>query len=81
MTEVQEAMKAVLQATTAARVNVAVLGNREAHLHAHLTPRYPDNEQFPDCSPWNDPRENMKLPSHQLEKLKNDIRSYFFAQK
>ena len=54
MRDIQIAMKAIRQATNAARVNVAILGNRESHLHAHLIPRFPDNEQFPDCSPWND---------------------------
>lgn len=47
MRDIQIVMKAIRQATNATRVNVAILGNREAHLHAHLIPRFPENEQSP----------------------------------
>lgn len=56
MRDVQTAMSAIKAATTAARVNVAILGNRDPHVHAHLIPRFPAEEEFPDCSPWNDMR-------------------------
>ena len=73
MRDIQIAMKAIRQATNATRVNVAILGNREAHLHAHLIPRFPENEQFPDCSPWNDLRPKRKLSCVETERLKNAI--------
>lgn len=73
MRDIQIAMKAIRQATNATRVNVAILGNREAHLHAHLIPRFPENEQFPDCSPWNDLRPKQKLSCEKVECLKNSI--------
>lgn len=71
--DTQIAMKAIRQATNATRVNVAILGNREAHLHAHLIPRFPENEQFPDCSPWNDLRPKRNLSYKKVECLKNSI--------
>lgn len=73
MRDIQIAMKAIRQATNATRVNVAILGNRETHLHAHLVPRFPENEQFPDYSPWNDLRPKRKLPCAETERLKNAI--------
>jgi hypothetical protein len=62
MADIQSSMSAIRLATGAARVNVAILGNRDPHVHAHLIPRFPDEEQFPDCSPWNDLRLKTNLP-------------------
>lgn len=61
MKDIQESMQAIRSATGSPRVNVAILGNRESHVHAHLIPRYPDAEEFPDCSPWNDERAKQPL--------------------
>lgn len=61
MNDAREAMVAIKKATGCARVNFAILGNRESHVHAHLIPRYPENEEFPDCSPWNDKRNKEEL--------------------
>lgn len=61
MQDVQIAMLAIKAATGAARVNVAILGNRDPHVHAHLIPRFPSEEHFPDCSPWNDLRHKENL--------------------
>lgn len=69
MKDIQDAMKALQSATGAARVNVAILGNRESHVHAHLIPRYPAQEKFPDCSPWDDPREKTFLSDDDLSLL------------
>ena len=76
MRDAQVAMKAIKRATGAARVNFSVLGNREPHVHAHLIPRFPENEEFPDCSPWNDQRPKEKLPKQEVERLKGAIVSY-----
>lgn len=61
MKDVQVAMRAIRAATGSSRVNVAILGNSESHVHAHLIPRYPEVEEFPECSPWNDQREKKPL--------------------
>jgi len=74
--DIQIAMKAIRRATGAERVNVSILGNRDPHLHAHLIPRFPALEEFPDCSPWNDRRPKGLIAASGVEKLKSEI----FAQ-
>jgi len=61
MKDVQAVSRAIKRATGATRVNLAILGNAEYHVHAHLIPRYPENEAFPHSSPWNDPRPKAHL--------------------
>lgn len=61
MADLQEAARAVKSATRCARVNVAILGNKIPHVHAHLIPRYPWFEPKPDESPWADPRPRTEL--------------------
>lgn len=68
MRDIQIATVAIKVGMGAHRVNVAILGNRDSHVHAHLIPRFPEKEEYPDCSPWNDPREQVKLkPSTEVE--------------
>ena len=67
--DIQRAMWAIRVATGAARVNVAILGNRDPHVHAHLIPRWPNREAKPDCSPWDDPRPKAALPPEAIERL------------
>lgn len=43
------------------RVNVAILGNQERHVHAHLIPRDPTSDPLPSKSPWQDPRPRSLL--------------------
>ena len=69
MVDVRSAVKALKVATGSTRVNVAILGNREAHVHAHLIPRYPAAEAKPDSSPWDDPREKTTLPDVEVAEL------------
>ena len=73
MQDVQAASSAIRATTGAARVNVAILGNRDPHVHAHLIPRFPDKEQFPDCSPWNDLREKTALPAESRISIMSSI--------
>jgi diadenosine tetraphosphate (Ap4A) HIT family hydrolase len=42
MADVQRASRALRQLSAVERVNVAILGNREPHVHAYLIPRRPD---------------------------------------
>lgn len=56
MEDVKQSIHAIKSATGSDRVNIAILGNREPHVHSHLIPRYPEKEEFPDCSPWDDKR-------------------------
>jgi diadenosine tetraphosphate (Ap4A) HIT family hydrolase len=67
---VAQALKAV---TGSQRINIAILGNAEPHVHAHLIPRFPDNEDFPNSSPWDDPRPKTKLSGDERIALIHDI--------
>jgi diadenosine tetraphosphate (Ap4A) HIT family hydrolase len=73
MKDIQAAMTAIQITTGAARVNVAILGNRDSHVHAHLVPRFPEEEEFPDCSPWNDLRPKTSLIEMTKTKIKVSI--------
>lgn len=73
MEDARKAIKVIMDATGCARVNFAILGNRESHVHAHLIPRYPDNEEFPDCSPWNDRRIKGTLPVGERDALLSNM--------
>ncbi len=73
LNDIQIAMQAIRLATGAKRVNVAILGNRESHLHAHLIPRFPDSEDYPDHSPWNDPREKCRINNAKAAAIKQAI--------
>lgn len=66
----EQALRAV---TGAARVNWAVLGNVEPHLHVHLVPRVGD-EPFPDRSPWEHPDPICPLPVDRRGELMTALR-------
>lgn len=38
--DINTASKALKNTTRSERINIAILGNRESHVHAHLIPRY-----------------------------------------
>lgn len=61
MDDVTAATKAIKHVTGSGRVNFAVLGNAVSHVHAHLVPRYPEQEELPHKSPWDDPRPHSNL--------------------
>lgn len=74
MFDVQRVCKAIKHTTGAARVNVSILGNVETHVHAHLIPRKPLLEPFPDKAPWEDPRPKGELTAGQEHQLRAGIR-------
>lgn len=61
MEDIQIVMRAMYLATGADRVNIAILGNEQPHVHAHLIPRYRSREAQPNRTPWDDPRPPAKL--------------------
>lgn len=71
-TRVGGALKRVSGAT---RVNYAVLGNAEPHLHIHLIPRRPLDEELPTRSPWNDPRPFEELDPDRLRTIIKELES------
>lgn len=75
MEEVQFSVEAIKAATGCERVNVAILGNAESHVHAHLVPRHPDREPRPNKAPWEDPRKKEQLTASEEERLMDAIRS------
>jgi diadenosine tetraphosphate (Ap4A) HIT family hydrolase len=71
--DAQQASLAISRVTAALRVNLALLGNTEPHVHFHLIPRQPISEPNPTKSPWNDPRPVGPLSDEAREKLKSAI--------
>ena len=51
MMDVRRASQAVAQVAGAERMNIAVLGNKEPHVHAHVIPRHA-TELRPEQPPW-----------------------------
>lgn len=79
ISNIKRASVALRRATSCARVNVAILGNRESHVHAHLVPRWPAREANPDQSPWNDPRAKSSLRVDEMEILRARILAELFS--
>jgi diadenosine tetraphosphate (Ap4A) HIT family hydrolase len=52
--DIQRAASAIRKATAAKRINLAILGNVEPHLHVHLIPRGGVSDPVPGRSPWSD---------------------------
>jgi diadenosine tetraphosphate (Ap4A) HIT family hydrolase len=74
--DIRKAVKILKEATGSQRINVSILGNTESHIHAHLIPRFPENEEFPGKSPWNDKRTHLPLSDEHLTRLKNGMTAY-----
>jgi diadenosine tetraphosphate (Ap4A) HIT family hydrolase len=75
MEEIQACVDAIKMATGSERVNVAILGNAESHVHAHLIPRY-DDDPLPNKAPWEDPRPKAKLPVDDEDRLMELIKAH-----
>lgn len=74
MEDIKLYVKILKKALNVERVNVSILGNTVPHIHAHLVPRYPDQEQFPGKSPWNDPRPLFLLEAEDKSALIEEMR-------
>lgn len=76
--DIQRAARAIRRALSPDRVNIALLGNTEPHIHAHLIPRYAD-DPIPLRPPWEHPEPKTKLSgavlSDVVERLKNWLES------
>lgn len=72
MGEVQLLSRSLMKLTGVERVNLAILGNTESHVHAHLIPRYATDPN-PLKSPWDDPRERLPLEKTSLDEMKENI--------
>ena len=64
--------KLLTKAFNPRRINYAILGNAESHLHAHLIPRY-GTDPVPQQSPWNHPEKVSKLSAEKKENIFKEI--------
>lgn len=71
--DAKTAARAICGATEASRINYAVLGNAEPHLHVHLVPRVPDSEPLPLRPPWEHPSPQRPLAPERLSMLITSI--------
>lgn len=69
ISEVQKVAATARKVLGADRINVAILGNQEPHVHAHIVPRYGAVEPVPHKSPWDDPRQRVRLQSSVRQSL------------
>lgn len=73
MTDVQLVSQVLRDTLQIDRVNLAILGNQERHIHAHLVPRLRIAEPLPDKAPWEDPRPRQPLHPADRASLMNDL--------
>lgn len=76
MDDLRAVSTAVQRATRAPKVNYAVLGNQERHVHWHVVPRQPEREPRPHHSPWDDPRPLQPLDDAENLRLESEIRRH-----
>lgn len=74
MDDVNAGMEAIESVTGAERVNMAILGNTEPHLHAHLIPRVGGGDPVPSRPHWEDPRQRRPLDGDLLTELVASLR-------
>lgn len=79
MVDLKNSMAAIKKATGAPRVNTAILGNQEGHVHAHLVPRQPDAEPRPDKAPWEDTRDKGPLDVIEEGRITRSIQEALMA--
>lgn len=75
MQEATRSGEAIKGATGAERMNYAVLGNAEPHLHVHIVPRMHHGDPIPGRSPWQHPEERGPLRAGNAETISQRIRS------
>lgn len=61
MCDIQTATRVLRADEDVVRVNIAILGNQESHVHAHVIPRRPEREPLPSNAPWQDLRPRAAL--------------------
>lgn len=74
ISDVRASSRAIRAVTKAVRLNYAILGNREPHLHAHLIPRT-SSDAAATLPPWNHPEARSPLPEGEVVRLVDEIRT------
>lgn len=72
---VEQALRELMQP---AKINLASLGNRVAHLHWHVIPRFADDRHFPD-SVWSEARRPGAPRPVDRAAVKRDLRKLLQA--
>lgn len=79
MHDIQTTARALREALSVQRANVAILGNQEPHVHAHVIPRYPETEPRPFNAPWQDTRQRHPLTDTDRHRLIPQLRLHLIA--
>ena len=79
MADVQKCSRILRKMEGVVRVNVAVLGNKEPHVHAHVIPRYA-GEVNSDRAPWDDAPEFRELGEARRDAIQALLKSMFWAE-
>lgn len=74
--DVQRVARAVRAVTGAPRLNFAVLGNVEPHIHAHVVPRGLAGDPVPTRPPWLHPEPVTPLDPTERADLVEELRSH-----
>jgi diadenosine tetraphosphate (Ap4A) HIT family hydrolase len=78
--DAQRAGRAIQQAVGAERMNFAVLGNVEHHVHFHLIPRGAESDPVPGESPWSTDVRGDPLPPAERARIMGRIREALEAE-
>lgn len=73
--DARDSARAIQSVTGSPRINYAILGNTESHLHWHLIPRRPDAEERPARPVWEDPRPVTPLDADEATRVVEQLRS------
>jgi diadenosine tetraphosphate (Ap4A) HIT family hydrolase len=73
MLDIQKAGQAIRKATGCERLNYAILGNTEPHVHAHLIPRYKDDPVITRPI-WEHPDKKFKMSDSEVSDLIQKIK-------
>ena len=73
MNDILKAGNLLTKALSCERMNYAILGNAEHHVHAHLIPRY-GTDPVPKKSPWNHPDEATPMSDDLKKFIINNIK-------
>ena len=74
LSDAQMAARAIKNVTASPRLNFAILGNQEPHLHFHLIPRGGIGDVNPRKTPWESPLPKTDLSQDVVQKLTHEIR-------
>lgn len=72
--EVKRVGAALRAVVGVARINYAVLGNVEPHVHAHVIPRGGDADLVPGRSPWEHPKPAAPLSPARRDEIVGSLR-------